>query len=314
MTLRKRPLGRSGVEVSEIGLGAWQLGATDWNGPGEAESLAIVDEALKLGCTFIDTAPAYGSGQSEEYLGRALSGRRDQVVICTKFGHWGDGSAPDYSADRIEESVERSLRRLRTDYLDVLLIHSPSIEVMDGTKQPHYKVLQRLQDSGVIRSYGVSDADGTVEELRLIAETTGATAAEIRFNALYQRQLEYFPAAAEAGVGLIVKVPLESGWLSGKYDAQSVFADRARQRWSAEEISRRGELVAEFGALLPAGVSMTHGTLRHILAQPEVSSVIPGIKSVAQLRDGLAAADATLPAETLASIRALGEQQAVLGW
>ncbi|GAB3409119.1 aldo/keto reductase [Flindersiella endophytica] len=314
MTLRKRPLGRSGVEVSEIGLGAWQLGATDWNGPGEAESFAIVDEALKLGCTFIDTAPAYGSGQSEEYLGRALSGRRDQVVLCTKFGHWGDGTAPDYSADRIEESVERSLRRLRTDYLDVLLIHSPSAEVMDGTKQPHYKVLQRLQDSGVIRSYGVSDADGTVEELRLIAETTGSTAAEIRFNALYQRQLEYFPAAAEAGVGLIVKVPLESGWLSGKYDAHTVFSDRARQRWSAAEISRRGELVAEFGALLPPGVSMTHGALRHILAQPEVSSVIPGIKSVAQLRDDLAAADAPLPAETLSAIRALGEQQAVLGW
>jgi aryl-alcohol dehydrogenase-like predicted oxidoreductase len=314
MTLRKRPLGRSGIEVSEIGLGAWQLGAEDWHGPDEAESFTIVDEALKLGCTFIDTAPAYGSGRSEEYLGRALEGRRDQVVICTKFGHWGDGTPPDYSADRIEESVERSLRRLRTDYLDVLLIHSPSIDVVDGTKQPHYKVLQRLQDSGVIRSYGVSDAEGTAEELLKIAETTGSTAAEIRFNALYQRQLEVFPAAAEAGVGLIVKVPLESGWLSGKYDANTVFTDRTRQRWSAEEITRRGALVAEFGALLPSGVSMTHGALRHILAQPEVSSVIPGIKSVAQLREDLAAADATLPAETLEAIRALGEQQGVLGW
>jgi aryl-alcohol dehydrogenase-like predicted oxidoreductase len=312
--LRKRPLGRSGIEVSEIGLGAWQLGAEDWNGPDEAESFAIVDEALRLGCTFIDTAPAYGGGMSEEYLGRALEGRRDQVVICTKFGHWGDGTPPDYSADRIEESVERSLRRLRTDYLDVLLVHSPSADLMDGTKVPHYKVLQRLVDSGVIRAYGVSDAGGTADELRRIIETTGSTVAEIRFNALYQRLLEVFPLAAETGVGLIIKVPLESGWLSGKYDSSTVFTDRARQRWSAEEITRRGALVREFGALLPDGVSMPQGALRHILAQPEVSSVIPGVKSVAQLKENVAAADDTLPAETLKAIRELGESQAVLGW
>jgi len=314
MTLRKRPLGRSGIEVSEIGLGAWQLGEEGWNGPGEEESFAIVDEALRLGCTFIDTAPAYGGNKSEEYLGRALEGRRSEVVICTKFGHWGDGSPADFSADRIEESVERSLRRLRTDYLDVLLIHSPAIDVMDGTKVRHYEVLQRLVDSGVIRSYGVSDAEGSVEELRYIVETTGSTAAEIRFNALYQRQLELFPMAAEAGVGLIVKVPLESGWLTGKYDANTVFTDEARQRWSAQDIARRGELVAEFGALLPDGVSLTHGALRHILAQPAVSSVIPGVKSVAQLRENVAAADDTLPAQTLEAITNLGKQQAVLGW
>jgi aryl-alcohol dehydrogenase-like predicted oxidoreductase len=314
MTLRKRPLGRSGIEVSEIGLGAWQLGEEGWNGPGEEESFAIVDEALRLGCTFIDTAPAYGGNKSEEYLGRALEGRRSEVVICTKFGHWGDGSPPDFSADRIEESVERSLRRLRTDYLDVLLIHSPAIDVMDGTKVRHYEVLQRLVDSGVIRSYGVSDAEGSVEELRYIVETTGSTAAEIRFNALYQRQLELLPMAAEAGVGIIVKVPLESGWLTGKYDANTVFTDEARQRWSAQEIARRGELVAEFGALLPDGVSLTNGALRHILAQPAVSSVIPGVKSLAQLRENVAAADGTLPTETLEAISALGKQQAVLSW
>jgi aryl-alcohol dehydrogenase-like predicted oxidoreductase len=314
MTLRKRPLGRSGIEVSEIGLGAWQLGEEGWNGPGEEESFAIVDEALRLGCTFIDTAPAYGGNKSEEYLGRALEGRRSEVVICTKFGHWGDGSPPDFSADRIEESVERSLRRLRTDYLDVLLIHSPAIDVMDGTKVRHYEVLQRLVDSGVIRSYGVSDAEGSVEELRYIVETTGSTAAEIRFNALYQRQLELFPMAAEAGVGIIVKVPLESGWLTGKYDANTVFTDEARQRWSAQEIARRGELVAEFGALLPDGVSLTNGALRHILAQPAVSSVIPGVKSLAQLRENVAAADGTLPTETLEAISDLGKQQAVLSW
>jgi aryl-alcohol dehydrogenase-like predicted oxidoreductase len=309
----KRPLGNTGIDVSEIGLGAWQFTDPGWGGPTEEESVAIVDEAIRLGVTFIDTAPAYAGGKSEQTLGRALEGRRDQVVLCTKFGYW-PGAGPDYSADRIEESVEQSLTRLRTDHLDVLLIHSPPFEVMDGRTAPHYRVLQRLVDSGVIRAYGVSGQADTSEEIRRIVETTGSQAIEIRYNALYQEPEVAFEQAAAASVGLIVKVPLESGWLSGKYDASSRFDDGPRSRWSTEEIAERAKLVQEFESLLPAGRSTAHGALQHILAQPQVSTVIPGTKSLAQLRDNVAATEATLPEQTVEAIRMLGQSQSALPW
>ncbi len=306
--MKTRPLGATDIAASEIGLGAWQFGETAWNGPAEDECAAIVDEAIRVGVTFIDTAPAYAGGRSEEILGQVLEGRRDQVVLCTKFGYWADGQA-DYAADRIEESVEQSLRRLRTDHLDVLLIHSPSFEVMDGTTARHYGVLQRLRDSGVIGAYGVSGQADTAAEIRRIAETTGSQAIEIRFNALYQEPAAAFEEAAKAGIGLIVKVPLESGWLSGRYSATSTF-DGTRGRWSPEEITRRAAMVAEFEAVLPEGVSTPHGALAHILAQPEVSTVIPGTKSLAQLRDNVAAAKVRLPQEALDAIRGLGRTHA----
>src|SRR5262249_42870090 len=114
--MKKRVLGTTGIEVSEIGLGAWQLGEESWNGPGAEDSLQCVDEALALGRTFVDTAPGCAGGRSEELVGQALAGRRDEVVLCTKFGYWPD-RRPDHDAARIEESVEQSLRRLRTDYV-----------------------------------------------------------------------------------------------------------------------------------------------------------------------------------------------------
>lgn len=309
MTLRKRPLGRSGIQASEIGLGAWQLGARwEWSGPGEEESLRIVDEALKLGCTFLDTASPYADGRSEEYLGRALEGRRDQAVICTKFGFWAPGYQEDHSADRIEEAVELSLSRLRTYYLDVLLIHSPPFDLMDGTAVPHYRILQRLVDAGVVRAYGVADRASSADELRRILETTGSSVIETNINALEQGQLDVIAEAAEAGVGVIVRTPLASGWLSGKYDASSRFAGDDRDNWwSGEDIRRRAGAVEEFRTLVPEGLSMAQAALRFVLAQPEVSTVIPGAKSVEQLRANLAAAEQPLPAETVDAIRAFGK-------
>ncbi|MFI1018486.1 aldo/keto reductase [Streptomyces sp. NPDC020965] len=293
--MKTRKLGNTEIKVSEIGVGTHQFGAADWGGPKEEECAAIIDEALRLGATFIDTAPDYAGGRSEEILGVALQGRRDQAVLCTKFS---------VGPDQIEQSVEASLRRLRTDYLDVLLIHSPPADVTDGTSAPHYRVLQRLKDTGVIRAYGVSGRADTAAEIRMIAETTGSQAIEIRFNALYQDPAAAFEQAAESGVGLIVKVPLESGWLSGKYTATSVF-DEARSRWSADDIAHRAKLVEEFQELLPTGVRTVHAALSHILAQPQVSTVVPGTKSLAQLRENIAAVDVVLPAETLAAIRNL---------
>jgi aryl-alcohol dehydrogenase-like predicted oxidoreductase len=307
MGVRKRILGSSGVEVSEIGMGAWQLGAyREWEGPDEAESFAIVDEALRRGCTFFDTAPPYADGRSEEFLGRALEGRRDEAVLCTKFGFWPPGYRNDYAYDRIEESVEQSLRRLRTDHLDVLLIHGAD-SFLDGSSAPHYKVMQRLLDSGVIRAYGVEMGDRlSVEGLRQLVDTTGVTCVEVRFNVLCQSTGALFEPAADAGIGLIVSVPLEMGWLSGKYVGTSTFPGESRSRWSADLVAERAARVEEFRSLVPAGSTMAQAALSFILAHPEVSTIIPGAKSVAQVRGNVAAADTALPAETLAAIRRLG--------
>jgi aryl-alcohol dehydrogenase-like predicted oxidoreductase len=311
--MKTRHLGDSGIEVSEIGVGAMQFGSPAWRGPEEDECIAIVDEAIRLGATFIDTAPSYARGRSEEILGHALQGRRDQVVLCTKFGVWPDGVWPDvtidYTTDRIEESVEASLRRLRTDYIDVLLFHGLPEEDRQRVVGDGAKVFQRLVESRTIRTYGLSHTPRSVQELHALVELTGCRCLEVRFNVLCQGPQEIFAEAARLGIGLIINVPLESGWLSGKYNASSEF-DGLRSRWSPGDIARRAALVEAFQSLLPSGVSTPHAALSYILAQPEVSTIIPGTKSIAQLRDNLSAADVALSQRTLAAIREIGRDHA----
>jgi aryl-alcohol dehydrogenase-like predicted oxidoreductase len=303
--MEKRTLGATGIEVGVVGLGAWQLGNAEmWDGPGERESLRIVDEALALGCTLFDTAPGYGEGRSEELLGQALRGRRERAVICSKFGHTASGRS-DFSPAAIEPSVRESLRRLQTDHLDILLLHSPAKELMDGSA-PQYEELERLRRSGIIRAYGVS-LDWN-EDLQRVLDTTGSQVVEVLFNAFHQDPLPGMRSAGMQGVGVIVKVPLDSGWLSGKYRRGSRF-DGVRGRWSPDEIARRADLVDRFERLLPAGTSTPHAALRYVLAQPGVTAVIPGAKSVAQVRENAAAADGALPPETLRAIRQLWEEQ-----
>lgn len=302
--MQTRTLGSTGIEVGVVGLGAWQLGNEAWNGPDEDESLRIVDEALALGVTLFDIAPNYAGGRSEALLGRALEGRREQAVLCTKFGYMPEG-VTDFSADRLEASVEGSLAQLRTDHLDVLLLHGPPPELLDGSA-PHYAVLERLRDAGVIRAYGVSV--DWAHELDRVLDTTGSQVAEVLLNAFHQDPLAAVERAAEQGVGVLAKVPLDSGWLSGKYRAGSTFGG-VRARWSAEQIERRAALVGRFERALPPGTSTPHGALRYLLRRPAVSAVIPGAKSVAQLRDNVAAADGSLPATAAEAVEELWERE-----
>jgi aryl-alcohol dehydrogenase-like predicted oxidoreductase len=313
MTIGKRVLGKTGIEVGEIGMGAWQLGAfREWDGPDHEASFAIVDEALRLGCDFFDTAPPYADGRSEEYLGQALKGRRERAVICTKFGFWPPGYQNDYSPDRIEESVERSLERLQTDYLDVLLMHGLPEECLNGTTVRHFEVMRRLADAGTIRAFGVEMGSRlTPEALKRLVDTAGISCAELRFNPLVQKTAELFETAAASGVGLIISVPLEMGWLSGKYDADAHFTG-SRGRWTRKDIAQTASLVAELRSLLPGDLSLPQASLRYILAHPEVSTIIPGAKSVAQVRDNAAAAGAALPLATLEAMRAFGERHGSL--
>jgi len=304
--MNRRPLGATGIEVSEIGLGAWQLGNTDvWIGPDREASLRMVGEALDFGVNLFDTAPAYAGGNSELILGEALQGRRDQAVLVTKFGHTVDGGS-NWDAGRIEPAIEQSLKNLRTDYLDVILMHNPASDLLDGRTAPHYVEFERLKAAGVIRAYGASVDWAT--EVDTVVETTGSQVVEVLLNAFHQEPRPALARAALSGVGAIVKVPLDSGWLAGRYGKDASFTD-VRSRWSQADIGRRADLVERLRELLPDGVSMAHAALRFLLAHSCVSSVLPGAKSSEQLRANVDAAAAPLPTETVAAIEDLWSKE-----
>ena len=303
--MKLRPFGDTGMNVSEIGLGAWQLANPDWGINSKEDGLRIIQKSLEAGCNFFDTAPAYGRGVSEELLGQALKSIRKDVILCTKFGHTAEG-VTDFGTPAIRPSIEASLRRLQTNYLDIVLMHNPPREIMDGRVSTQYEEFEKLKAEGVIREYGIS-LDWKVE-IEMAVETTKSKALEVFFNALYQEPLPAFPMAQEHGVGIIIKVPLDSGWLSGRYRGDHQFDD-IRKRWPPEVLARRSELVEKFAALVPEGTSMAHTALQFILAQPQVSTIIPGAKSVEQALDNFAAADKQLSPEIVQSMYDLWEQE-----
>jgi aryl-alcohol dehydrogenase-like predicted oxidoreductase len=303
--MKLRPFGNTGMQVSEIGLGAWQLANPDWGLNDTNEALQIVQNSLEAGCNFFDTAPTYGRGLSEELLGKVLKAVRKDIIICSKFGHSPDW-VTDFSTSAIRPSLEGSLKRLQTDYVDILLMHNPPREQMDGRTADQYAELEKLKAEGKIRAYGIS-LDWRVE-LEMMMDTTRSQAAEVFFNAFYQEPMPAFARARKEGVGLIVKVPLDSGWLSGRYRGTSRFED-VRKRWSPEVIARRGALVEKFAELVPSGTSMAHAALQFILAQPEISTIIPGAKSVEQALDNFAAADRQLSPETVQAMVTLWERE-----
>jgi len=305
--MKLRPLGDTGMNVSEVGLGAWQLANPDWGISDKNEALRIIRKSLEVGCNFFDTAPGYGEGRSEELLGEGLKSVRKDVILCTKFSHYNDVGERDFDAVNIRPVLEGSFRRLQTDYVDVLLLHNPPRELMDGRVAPElYEELEKLKIEGKIREYGVS-LDWR-EEVEMVVETTKSKALEVFFNALYQEPLPAFQKAQDNDVGIIVKVPLDSGWLSGRYRGGHRFDD-VRNRWPAEVLARRSELVEQFAKLVPSGTSLTQAALQFVLAQPQVSTVIPGAKTVEQALENFAAAEKQLSAEVVQSMYDLWKRE-----
>lgn len=268
--------------VSEIGLGAWQLGNNSgWQAMTEKEGIELVEKSLEYGINFFDTAPNYGRGSSEERLGKALKRvDRTKIVINTKFGH-SDSGIINFDSNYIRESLEGSLKRLQVDYVDSLIIHSPPIEYLDGTKNDHYEILERLIDEGKIKAYGASL--DTYESMKLLMHTTNAGVIEAFFNILHQDAARAFDLAMEKGVGIIAKIPLDSGWLSGKYNAESTFQD-IRKRWSKEDIRTRAHLVDRVKEIVQAEDNLAQKAISFCLGHEAISTVIPGNINVAQLK------------------------------
>ncbi|MCL6457396.1 MAG: aldo/keto reductase [Gorillibacterium sp.] len=311
--MKKRLYGPTGKYVSEIGFGAWQLGnKKDWDGMEDADSIALVHEALDKGINFFDSSPNYGLGKSEELLGKALKNKRSEAIINTKFGHTAEGKT-DYSADQIRASVEQSLKRLQTDYLDSILIHNPPFDYLDG-RYGHYQVLEDLKAEGKILTYGAS-VDSSRDMLELI-DKTNIGVMEVMFNIFYQETAAAFKLAQEKNIALIIKVPLDSGWLSGKYNSESTFTG-VRSRWTPEIISQRSALLERIKFITDQETSMTTAALRFILSYPEISTVIPGVRNIAQLNENVAASDAVMPEEHVIKLQELWENDIKfknLGW
>jgi aryl-alcohol dehydrogenase-like predicted oxidoreductase len=293
--------------VSEIGLGAWQLGVNSgWQNMTEAEAVKLVHTALDLGINFFDTAPNYGEGTSEVRLGLALKKiDRDHIIINTKFGHTDEGII-NYDSKNIQQSLEKSLKRLQVDYVDSFILHNPPFSYLDGNKNDHYEILERLKEQGKIKAYGASL--DTYKEIELLLNTTNSKVIEVFFNILHQDAARAFNMAMEKSVGVIVKIPLDSGWLTGKYDEHSIFSG-IRKRWSRADIKTRAILVDRIKDLIRPETNLAQVAISFCLAYDAVSTVIPGNINAEQLAQNMASISTPISKELLKKLEAFYEDE-----
>lgn len=323
--MEQRTLGRTGRDVSVIGLGTWQLGA-DWGDVSDVEAQAVLEAAVEAGVTFLDTADVYGDGRSEQRIA-AFAADHPGLTVATKMGRRVEQVAAHYRLENFRDWTDRSRRNLGVDTLDLVQLHCPPSEVIaaDAT----YDALDTLVAEGAIAAYGVS-VETCDQALDAIARP-GVASVQIIANAFRLKPFErVVPAAQAAGVGIIVRVPLASGLLSGRYDASTTFAPddhRAYNRdGSAFDVGEtfsgvgweRGlaaaaaftELVREHGPKL-AGSPATPAqvALAWCVQQPGVTTVIPGARSSEQARANAAAADLpSLSPALLDGVRALYDE------
>jgi len=310
--VRQRRLGRTNLQVSEVGFGAWAIGGNKHGhsyGPTDnAESLRAIARALDLGCTFFDTADLYGHGLSEKLLGQALEKQRQTCVIATKVGgdFYHGPFRKNFDPDYIRFALEKSLERLRTDYIDIYQLHNPPLMMLE--RGAHYAMLDELKQEGKIRYYGVSVHDAY--EGTMAIATGKPDVIQVAYNFLRQDPREdLFPLAQEHDIGLVIREPLANGMLTGKYPATTTFAEGdMRTEWPQEFLALQARLADKARFLATPERTLAQAALRFVLDAPEVSVVIPGVKTVEQVLENLAVSDlVALTADEHASIEALLE-------
>ncbi|MDQ4128140.1 MAG: aldo/keto reductase [Actinomycetota bacterium] len=309
--MRYRNLGETGMRVSEISLGTWAFGG-DWGTVGEDDAYAALNRAVDIGVNFLDTADVYGDGRSERLIGRLLKDRpNDEILVATKAGRRLDPhTAEGYDYANLSAFVERSLDNLGAEALDLLQLHCPPTEAyrQDST----FEALASLKEAGKLKNYGVSVEK--VEEARMALDYPGVATVQIIFNVFRQKPAEeLFPLAEERNVGILARVPLASGLLSGKMSADRAFSEDDHRNFNRNgEAFDRGETFSgvnfesgleaaeELKELVPEGSTLAQFALRWILMHPAVSCAIPGGKNPAQVEDNVAAAEMPpLSAETM---------------
>ena len=299
--MQQRELGRTGFSVSEIGFGAWAIGGT-WGPTDDAEAMKTLHRAIDLGVNFFDTADVYGDGHSERLLARLRRERSEPFFVATKAGRRASPHvAGAYDQKNLTAWVERSLENLGVDAIDLLQIHCPPTDVY--YRPEVFAALDELVSAGKLRFYGVSVE--RVEEALKAIEYPGVQSVQIVFNLFRQRPAElFFEQAKKKRVGVLARLPLSSGMLSGKMTKQTAFASDDHRAFNREGAAfDRGEtfsgvdyelgleLVEEIRRISPADVPLAELALRFILMFDAVTAAIPGARRVAQLEQNVRAAE-----------------------
>jgi aryl-alcohol dehydrogenase-like predicted oxidoreductase len=314
--MESHTFGRIGRSASVIGLGTWQLGA-DWGEVSESDALAVLEAAVGDGVTFLDTADVYGDGRSEQVIGRFVRSH-DDIFVATKMGRRAEQVPSSYTLDAFRGWLDRSRSNLGVDTIDLVQLHCPPTETIESAAT--YDALDTLVSEGVIAAYGVS-VETCDQALAAIARPNVASV-QIILNAFRLKPLDrVLPAAAEAGVGIIARVPLASGLLSGRYTESTTFAaDDHRtynrhgeafdvgETFSGVDFAVGVEAAAEFSALVkahgPAGAMPSQVALAWVAQQPGVTTVIPGARNPDQAESNAFAGElGPLSPELLAGVR-----------
>lgn len=290
-----------GVAVSEVGLGAWQLGA-DWGALSDERAVSILAAADAAGVRFIDTADVYGAGRSESRIGAFYAGRTDRPFIATKLGRL-HGYPDGYSLALLRQCCEDSIRRLQVSSLDLTQLHCvPAAVLREGAV---FDWLRTLREEGLIQRFGASVE--STEEARICLQQPGLSSLQIIFNIFRQRPIaDIFAEAADKGVALIVRLPLASGLLADRFTEQTTFPSDDHRSYNRDGAAFHvGEtlngiplatgvgLVAGLRSQLPAGMTMAQLALRYVLDHPAVTVVIPGASRPSQITDNAAASQTT---------------------
>jgi len=316
--VEQRILGRTGRSVSVVGLGTWQLGA-DWGDVAEDDALAVLHAAVDAGVNFLDTADVYGDGRSEQLIGRFLRERGDDLFVATKMGRRVAQEPGNYTLDNFRAWTDRSRANLGVDTLDLVQLHCPPTAVYETDQV--FDALDTLVGEGRITNYAVSVE--TVDEALAAIARPHVASVQIILNAFRQKPLErVLPAASAAGVGIIARVPLASGLLSGRYTKDTVFGANDHRNYnrhgaafdvgetfSGVDYDTGVEAAHEFAEIVD-GLTPAQAALRWIVQQPGVTTVIPGARNVEQARANSVAAElAPLSDDALAKITALYDRR-----
>ena len=295
--MKTRPLGITGIQVSEIGFGTWAIGG-DTNGSlgygptDDEESLAALAEARARGCTVFDTSNLYGWGHAEDLLAQAFAGCRRDVVLATKAGFASPDGRQDFSPDGIRRSLEGSLRRLRTDHVDLLQLHNPSPAVLDGNDRL-FAALEAMRHEGTIRAFGISAA--SPDEALLFATRYRPQCLQVNFNLGDLRAWHngLFETCRARDIGVIVRSPLAAGFLTGQLGISATFAaSDHRRRYDADTRARWVEAVQRLRPVFDDAPEATpaQNAIRFVLSFEAVSMVIPGMFRVSDVGEDLGAA------------------------
>ena len=300
--MKYRKFGKTDWQVSEVGLGTWALGDAAWGDVGEERAIEVLEEAINQGINFFDTADVYGDGTSEKRVGKVLERTKDRIYVATKFGgRLNPNTAERYTKENLERFLDRSLENLGVDTIDLVQLHCPPTEVY--YRPEVFRAMEELVEEGKIRYYGVS-VEKVEEGLKAI-EYPRLASVQIIYNMFRQRPADIFlERCREKDVAVIPRVPLASGLLTGKYNQNSEFPENDHRNFNIDgeefdvgetfagvDLETGLKAVQRIEEIKPEGYSMAQLAIKWILHREEVNTVIPGAKSIKQVRENAEASD-----------------------